>query len=108
MDKLSVNEFISHIHNLDNEFRIKFERARKTGSTLRYVATIEAGKCSVGLKTVLFDSTLGKLKGADKVVLLYTNKNPNDPVIIKGRGAGPDNAALDVINDIIDIYDPVY
>jgi len=57
----------------------------------------------VGLKNVPIESEIGKLVGADKVVIFFNDKNPTKPIVIKGKGAGPEYAAQDILDDIIEV-----
>ncbi len=100
---LTIEDFIRQLTTLDLGYKNRFESALANNTTWRYVATLENNKCYVGLKNVPIESEIGKLVGADKVVIFFTDKNPRKPIVIKGKGAGPENAAQDVLDDIIEV-----
>ena len=44
-----------------------------------------------------------KLDGSDNIILFYTNRYSEQPLIVKGAGAGADVTAAGVFGDIIRI-----
>lgn len=103
MKSLPAEAFMSEIRTMDQAFRKRFARASQKDCTLRFVATMENGICRVGLKEVYKDSLIGRLKGAEKLAVLYTGGNEDDPVVIQGAGAGANSAAKDVVDDLLEI-----
>ncbi len=104
MEDLQLVDFIAQLTTLDQSYKNGFESALHNNTTLRYVATQENNKCYVGLKNVPIDSEIGILVGAEKVVVFFTDKNPTQPIVINGKGAGPEYAAQDVLEDIIEVF----
>ncbi len=39
----------------------------------------------------------------EKIAIFLTDKNPANPMVIKGKGAGPGYAASDVLEDIVEV-----
>jgi len=103
MEDLKLKDFLAQLTTLDHGYINRFESALGNNTTWRYVATQENNKCYVGLKNVPIDSEIGKLVGADKIVIFFSDKNPTQPIVIKGKGAGPEYAAQDVLEDIIEV-----
>ncbi len=93
MEKLSVPEFMKAIKKLDKSYQ---------GKTLRYVATIDEKSCRVGVKEVEKNSDLGRLKGPDNIVIFVTKRYANNPLVIKGPGAGAEVTAAGVFADILE------
>ena len=68
---------------------------------LKYVAQLENNNASVGLQAVGAESPFYQLEGKDNIVLFYTERYPDQPLIIKGAGAGGDVTASGLFSDII-------
>ena len=80
MNGLSVQEFLDELPALDDAFRKRVEAADAQGQVLRYAATVEDGRCSVGPVNVPKDSPLGRLTGTDNLVEFATRwYNPESP-----------------------------
>ena len=85
----------------DDHFRSLLDRARQNGLTLKYIASLDDGKASVGLQSIGPDHNFANLSGKDNAVLFYTNRYSEQPLVIKGAGAGADVTAAGVFADII-------
>ncbi|MDH3699172.1 MAG: bifunctional aspartate kinase/homoserine dehydrogenase I, partial [Flavobacteriaceae bacterium] len=77
--------------------------AVKEGSSLKYVAQLADGKAEVGLQKIPPGHEFEGLKGSDNVVLFYTNRYPEQPLMVKGAGAGAEVTASGLFADIIRI-----
>lgn len=82
-------------------FKSLFEKASAEGTKLKFVATYENGKAEVGLEHIPPSSDFYHLYGKDNLVLFYTDRYPEQPLVIKGAGAGADVTASGVFADII-------
>ena len=80
-----------------------YKKAVDEDSKLKYVAQFENGKASVGLQRIPKGHDFYNLEGSDNIVLFYTERYPNQPMIIKGAGAGADVTASGIFADIIRI-----
>lgn len=87
------------------EYRFKeiFESASKNNRRLKYVAQFENGKAKVGLQQVDVAHPFYELRGSDNIVLFFTGRYPEQPLIVKGAGAGADVTASGIFADIIRI-----
>ncbi|MCL5247444.1 bifunctional aspartate kinase/homoserine dehydrogenase I [Cellulophaga sp. 20_2_10] len=94
--------FASLIKNEDS-FQEMFNEADKKDCKLKYVAQFENGKASVGLQHIPKGHDFYNLEGSDNIVLFFTERYPNQPMIIKGAGAGADVTASGIFADIIRI-----
>ena len=63
----------------------------------------ENGKASVGLKQIDSNHDFYNLEGSDNIILFYTNRYKDQPLIVKGAGAGADVTAGGIFGDIIRI-----
>ena len=81
----------------ENYFRELFETARKENLILKYIASFDNGKASVGLQTIDEKHNFANLSGKDNAVLFYTNRYADLPLVVKGAGAGADVTAAGVL-----------
>ena len=95
--------FFNSLKKNDSHFNNLLESAEKKNSKLKYVATLKNGKASVGLKEIPKNHDFYNLKGSDNIVLFYTNRYKNQPLIVKGAGAGGEVTASGIFADIIRI-----
>jgi aspartokinase/homoserine dehydrogenase 1 len=77
--------------------------AEKEGCRLKYVASFSQGKAKVGLQHIAKDHPFYNLDGKDNIVLFYTKRYTDQPLIIKGAGAGAAVTASGIFGDIIRI-----
>lgn len=68
---------------------------------MKFVASYVNGSASVGLQHIDSKHDLYHLYGKDNVVLFYTDRYKDQPLVIKGAGAGADVTASGVFADII-------
>ncbi|MEO2063076.1 MAG: bifunctional aspartate kinase/homoserine dehydrogenase I [Christiangramia sp.] len=117
LDDIERDDFLSQesLHSTSNEeffellkkdepaFQKIYENAKSKGSELKYVAQLENGKAKVGLQEVGPQHPFANLSGSDNIVLFFTDRYPEQPLIVKGAGAGADVTASGIFADIIRI-----
>ncbi|GLB50112.1 bifunctional aspartate kinase/homoserine dehydrogenase I [Neptunitalea sp. Y10] len=101
LDAPSVPEFFETLKTHDTHFNNIYEQATEKGARLKYVATFENGKAKVGLEEIPADHPFYNLEGKDNIVLFYTDRYQEQPLLIKGAGAGADVTASGIFADII-------
>ncbi|MBS1666920.1 MAG: bifunctional aspartate kinase/homoserine dehydrogenase I [Bacteroidetes bacterium] len=97
----SVADFYTAMAKEEAHFKKIYEAAAKENKKLKFVASYENGKAFVGLQHVGAQSDFYHLYGKDNVVLFYTDRYPNQPLVVKGAGAGAEVTASGVFADII-------
>jgi aspartokinase/homoserine dehydrogenase 1 len=97
----SVEDFYNEMEKHEHYFRELLENARSEGLTLKYIATFDHGRASVGLQSIDSKHNFANLSGKDNAVLFYTNRYSEQPLVVKGAGAGADVTAAGVFADII-------
>lgn len=97
----TVEDFYAEMRNKEGHFRKLLDDAAAQGLKLKYIASLDAGKASVGLQSIGPDHNFANLSGKDNAVLFYTNRYADQPLVIKGAGAGADVTAAGVFADII-------
>ncbi len=96
-------DFFASLTKYEADFQKLYRSAEDSNSKLKYVAQFEGGKASVGLQEIPKGHDFYNLEGSDNIVLFYTERYPNQPMIIKGAGAGADVTASGIFADIIRI-----
>jgi len=97
----SVADFYAEMAKQEKHFKDLYEQAAKQGKKLKFVARYEHGKAAVGLQHVDPQSDFYHLYGKDNVVLFYTNRYMEQPLVVKGAGAGAEVTASGVFADIV-------
>ena len=97
----SVDDFYQCMEKHESHFKAILDDANKAGKKLKFVATYESGKASVGLQQVDSSHDFYHLYGKDNVVVFYTNRYTGQPLVVKGAGAGAEVTASGVFADII-------
>lgn len=97
----SVEDFYAEMERHEKYFRELLENAKEKGLILKYIATFDNGKASVGLQSIDSTHNFANLSGKDNAVLFYTNRYSEQPLVVKGAGAGADVTAAGVFADII-------
>lgn len=99
----SVEEFWERLPELDAGFEKERRRLSSKGMCWRFVATMDAGKCSVGLREIPSDHSFYVLEGSNNIVLLTTERYRQYPMLIQGYGAGAGVTAAGVFANIMSI-----
>jgi len=97
----SVDDFYAAMEKEEAHFKAIYEAAAAQGNKLKFVASYENGKAAVGLQHINPEHDFYHLYGKDNIVLFYTNRYPQQPMVVKGAGAGAEVTASGVFADII-------
>ncbi|MBS1947068.1 MAG: bifunctional aspartate kinase/homoserine dehydrogenase I [Bacteroidetes bacterium] len=97
----TVKDFYNAMGREEAHFKEIYNEAANAGKKLKFVANYENGKASVGLQHVGQESDFYHLYGKDNVVLFYTERYPEQPLVVKGAGAGAEVTASGVFADVI-------
>jgi aspartokinase/homoserine dehydrogenase 1 len=96
-----VASFYKALEKHEAHFKKLYDVAAARDCKLKFVAQLENGKASVGLQHIGKEHDLYHLYGKDNVVLFYTRRYSQQPLVIKGAGAGADVTASGVFADIL-------
>ncbi|WP_121354558.1 bifunctional aspartate kinase/homoserine dehydrogenase I [Flavisolibacter nicotianae] len=97
----SVEDFYAEMERQEAHFKALYAEAAAAGKKLKFVATYENGKAAVGLKHIDPAHDFYHLYGKDNIVTFYTNRYTDQPMVVKGAGAGAEVTASGVFADII-------
>lgn len=96
-----VPAFYEQLAAYEAHFRRLYNEAVAQGCKLRFVASFEEGRARVGLQSVAPGHDLYSLQGKDNAVLFFTNRYVEQPLVIKGAGAGAEVTASGVFADVL-------
>ncbi len=102
-----VENFYKQMEKHEPHFKALVESAKPAGKKLKFVASYlnstsgEAGNASVGLQQIDAKHDFYHLYGKDNAVLFYTDRYTEQPLVVKGAGAGAEVTASGVFADII-------
>ncbi len=99
----SVDDFYQTLMADEAHYQKLYASAKAKGCQLKYVAQLNHGKARVSLQEIPSDHPFYNLKGKDNIVMFYTQRYPEQPMIIKGAGAGAEVTASGLFADIIRI-----
>ncbi|SMO41045.1 bifunctional aspartate kinase/homoserine dehydrogenase I [Solitalea koreensis] len=97
----TVDNFFAKLKEHGQVFDEIYKRANAEGKKLKFVASYNEGKAKVGLQAVDRDHPLYMLDGKDNIVLFTTDRYHEQPLIVKGAGAGAEVTASGIFADII-------
>lgn len=103
LDTTSVDDFFASLKTHAGHFNDLYKKASAEGSRLKFVASFEDGKANVGLHFIPQGHPFYNLEGKDNIVLFYTDRYADQPLLIKGAGAGSAVTASGIFADIIRI-----
>ena len=97
----SVDHFFENGDALNEQMQQRFEAAQEMGLVLRYVARFDAnGKARVGVEAVRDDHPLASLLPCDNVFAIESRWYRDNPLVIRGPGAGRDVTAGAIQSDL--------
>lgn len=97
----STDEFLKRLPEIDTHFTKKIAALKAQGKVLRMGASIQNGKCFVGMLEVPSEDPLYGVKGGENAFVFHTERYNPIPLTIRGYGAGSDVTAAGVFGDIL-------
>ena len=103
LDTKDNKSFFESLLKHSQHFEKMLEQADREKAKMKYVAQLENGKAKVGIQLIKEGHDFYNLEGSDNIILFYTNRYKEQPLIVKGAGAGADVTASGIFADIIRI-----
>jgi aspartokinase/homoserine dehydrogenase 1 len=103
LNSVTVDDFYQTLISDEAHYQSLYTSAKANNCQLKYVAKFDKGQASVGLQEIPVGHPFYNLEGSDNIVMFYTQRYANQPMIIKGAGAGADVTASGLFADIIRI-----
>lgn len=97
----TVESFLESLEAQEKHFKALVDDAAKNSCKLKYVATFKDGKARVGLQQIPASHPFYNLEGKDNIVLFFTDRYVDQPLLIKGAGAGAAVTASGIFADVI-------
>lgn len=97
----NVENFYKMLMKYEDHFKKLATEAKTKGRILKYVATFDNGKAKVGLQHIAPEDDLYHLYGKDNIVIFKTLRYSEQPLVVKGAGAGAEVTASGVFADIV-------
>ncbi|HLM58393.1 MAG TPA: bifunctional aspartate kinase/homoserine dehydrogenase I [Pyrinomonadaceae bacterium] len=95
-------EYMASLSRHDGAMAELLRGAHERREVLRYVGAIEEdGRVSAALRAYPFDHPFANLRGGDNVVSFRTARYDEQPMIVRGPGAGPEVTAAGVFSDLL-------
>ncbi|MBG5884026.1 bifunctional aspartate kinase/homoserine dehydrogenase II [Providencia sp. PROV188] len=98
----SLDEFFENSAVINEQMQQRLEAAKELGLVLRYVARFDAvkGKAKVGVEAVKPEHPLASLLPGDNVFAIESRWYRDNPLVIRGPGAGRDVTAGAIQSDL--------
>lgn len=97
----SIEEFMARLPELDAYYSDLVQAAKQQGKVLRYVGTIEQGKCRVSIQAVDAEHPLYLIKDGENALAIHSRYYQPIPFVIRGYGAGAAVTAAGVFADVL-------
>lgn len=97
----SIDDFMGNLPKADSVFAQRVSQAKARGQVLRYVGSIEKGKCKVSIKAVDSEHPLYAIKEGENALAIHSHYYQPIPYVIRGYGAGATVTAAGVFADVL-------
>ena len=99
----SVDEFLDRLADFDAPMVAQIQAAASDGQVLRYVAEVNVrqAKASVRLRSFDAEHPFANISLTDNIVRFVTRRYSENPLIVRGPGAGPDVTAAGIFADLL-------
>lgn len=96
-----LDDFWKSVVKHDTTFEARRKKLSGENKKLRFVARLENGKASIELMEVDITHPAYPLEGSNNIILITTVRYNDQPMVIRGYGAGADVTAAGVFADVI-------
>lgn len=100
---VSLDEFWERLPEVDSAYAARYSRAEEGGYVLRFLARIDPTGARVALQEVPKNSLAGSLTGTESLFVFHTRRYGDQPLAVRGRGAGAEVTAAGVLADILSL-----
>ncbi|MDR0814341.1 MAG: bifunctional aspartate kinase/homoserine dehydrogenase I [Bacteroidales bacterium] len=97
----TLDDFWGKVEALDADFEAKRKKLAAQNKKWRFIATLDNGQAFVSLQNVDSKHPSYELEGSNNIIMLTTARYLEQPMVIKGYGAGAEVTAAGVFADII-------
>jgi len=101
LQSLSLDEFLDKGQILSEQLQERLEKAQQEGKVLRYVARLDKnGSATVGVEALYKENALANLLPCDNIFAIESKWYKDNPLVIRGPGAGRDVTAGAIQSDL--------
>jgi aspartokinase/homoserine dehydrogenase 1 len=101
---VDVPTYLKKLPEHDADMATQLEEAQAAGEVLRYVGRFEApSSSSITLARYPSSHPFAALNGTDNIVQIRTERYDEQPLIIRGPGAGPEVTAAGCFADLLQL-----
>ncbi len=101
---VSVDEFLLRLEELDAPMQVRLDEAQSTGLGLRHLAQLTRdGQARVGVVALPAEHACRHTRLTDNLVQFTTDRYAQNPLVVRGPGAGPEVTAAGVFGDVLAI-----
>lgn len=95
-----TESFLKSLEQEDAGWEKRVAECRKAGKKLRYILRIGEGKVTIELNAIDVAHPFYSGSGAENIVAVYSRRYAENPLIIRGAGAGGELTASGVLADV--------
>ena len=103
LNSINNDDLFKNLLKNEKHFKDLYNKANDKNCKLKYVANYENGLASVGLNEIEKYHDFYNIEGSDNIILFYTDRYNERPLIVKGAGAGAEVTASGIFADLIRI-----
>ena len=103
LNSINNDNLFKNLLKNEKHFKDLYNKANDKNCKLKYVANYENGLASVGLNEIEKYHDFYNIEGSDNIILFYTDRYNERPLIVKGAGAGAEVTASGIFADLIRI-----
>lgn len=105
-DTDSIEDFYDKTKAEEPYFKKLYDQASANSARLKVVAKFMDRKAMVKLEEISPEHPFYNLEGKDNIVLFYTDRYKDQPLVIKGAGAGAEVTASGIFADVLRLATP--
>lgn len=103
----TVSKFMTLLKEENYELQTYVEKLNKQNKKARMIASFKGKDAKVGVQEVDESSPFYNLEGSDNMIVIYSKRYKDRPLVIKGPGAGADVTAAGVFAEILRIANSI-
>jgi aspartokinase/homoserine dehydrogenase 1 len=102
--EVPLDAFLARLACIDDALEQRRGQAVAAGKVLRYLARLRHGEpATVRLEAVSLDHPCAQLSGTDNLFAFTTRRYCQQPLVVRGPGAGPEVTAQALLADVMEI-----